>query len=204
MKKELGWDHLHTLVARDTYEFMWTLLGGAQRAARRLPRIVAAMEAQVGPDSPYTLVATAHLAVALGWVGEIKDSRGIFRELLPRLQAVLGPEHPQTLLARSNYAAMLLLHDREQALEIYEEVLPALERTLGNDHPLCITHRWQQALLTLMERKPLEAAYRFGNVGVASARRAVRQPRRTLRRVRLLVDGAGRMFPVSWPPVIRR
>jgi tetratricopeptide (TPR) repeat protein len=202
LEHALGRDHLHTLVARDTHEFVRALLGGAQMAARRLPRIVASLEAQVGSDNPYTLVATAHLAIVLGWAGDIDESRATFAELLPRLQEILGEGHPQTLLANCNYAAMLVLHDRKHALRIYEQALPALERSLGIDHPLCLVHRNQEALLTLLTGKPLVAAYRWGDVGIASARRLLRQPAMTARRLGVVASGTRRTLGAAVPNVI--
>jgi hypothetical protein len=105
-------------------------------AVRLWGAAVDAIERDLGPDHPDTLISRNNLAYAYETAGDLARAIPLHEATLADSERILGPDHLNTLTSRNNLAyAYQAAGDLARAIPLYEATLADSERILGPDHP---------------------------------------------------------------------
>jgi eukaryotic-like serine/threonine-protein kinase len=135
-ERELGAEHLETLVTLDA-------LAGAYRAAGNLPKATALYERvrdavikTLGADDPRTLETLNNLALAYREAGRRPEATALLERVRDAKVKRLGADHPDTLATLHNLAgAYRAAGNLPEAIALYEQVRDGRAKRLGADHP---------------------------------------------------------------------
>ncbi|MEU7511640.1 tetratricopeptide repeat protein [Streptomyces sp. NPDC042898] len=126
----------------------------------------------LGEDHPYTLEATANLAVARWRAGRSAEAIALEERVLAVRTRVLGPEHVHTLRSKSNLATSYRQAGRlVEATELMEQVLADHERLFGPEHHGSMAAR-SNLVVHYYEAGQLTEAVAFGERALADSEHA--------------------------------
>jgi len=135
-------DPLEVAAMQDTLGRSLLGLGEYALAVEVLNKALAARQAKLGPDHPYTLTSMSNLAVVYNASGQLAKAVPLLEQSLQMQTAKLGRDHPATLASMNELAGAYKASGQlAKAVRLYEERLEKLQSKLGPDHP--------QTLLTM-------------------------------------------------------
>jgi serine/threonine protein kinase len=115
-------------------------LGYPERAITLFTKARQAMEANLGPDHPDTLLCTNCLALAYRAAGQLSKALPLYEQALAKMKTHLGPDHPSTLRSMNYLAeAYQAAGQPAKALPLLEQALERMKDKLGADHPDTLT-----------------------------------------------------------------
>ena len=146
-ERDLGPDHLDTLVSRNNLAIAYRAAGRFDEAITLDEQTLAARGRVLGPDHPDTLTSRNNLALGYRDAGRFDEAITLDEQVLAARGRVLGPDHPDTLTSRSNLALGYRDAGRfDEAITLDEQTLAARGRVLGPDHPDTLATRNNLAL----------------------------------------------------------
>ncbi|MEU3693423.1 tetratricopeptide repeat protein [Streptomyces narbonensis] len=126
----------------------------------------------LGEDHPYTLEATANLAVARWRAGRSAEAIALEERVLAVRTRVLGPEHVHTLRSKSHLATSYRQAGRlVEATELMEQVLADHERLFWPEHHGSMSAR-SNLVVHYYEAGQLTEAVAFGERALADSEHA--------------------------------
>ena len=99
---------------------------GRHRAVERhLGRVVAAQQAELGPDHPDTLQSKHDLAVSYAAQNRPEEAECLLVEVFEGRRKRLGPDHPHTITSLQTLAKLPKSSDRPRRATLHRANLPA-------------------------------------------------------------------------------
>jgi eukaryotic-like serine/threonine-protein kinase len=139
-RKQLGDDHIYTLVASANVGVANHELGKLDKAIPMLEKTLAHLKSRFGTDHYNTVGVMNSLALAYRDDRKPDLALPLFKEALAWRKSRLGPDHLDTLIAINNLAGAYVAQNKvDLAMGLLEELLQRYRATVGLEHPSALS-----------------------------------------------------------------
>jgi tetratricopeptide (TPR) repeat protein/tRNA A-37 threonylcarbamoyl transferase component Bud32 len=140
LERELGLDHIETLIFLNTLALAYEQNGQLAQALPLYEQTLTKRKAKLGLNDPGTLQSMHNLAAAYMSAGRLAEALPLFELTLEKRKAKLGPDHSETLTTMNNLGwAYVKSRQLRKAVPLLEQTLEKRKAVLGPDHFATLT-----------------------------------------------------------------